>query len=297
MLFLLSVFTAAFALTAGLLSVRLKYALQLERRVNKVMADGQAAHPYGTFFHLSRTIMERISERALRFSPQRLIDRTERQLRSMGLRGSTALKKWLAVKLSWAVLTVIAMAVVVLITRSALSVLLAVIIVTLSLLLFRFMLKRRVLYFQQAIRKQLPNLLDMLTISVEAGLGFEQALERNSHHLPLELGREVRQILAEINLGKSRRDALRDAVARIGVEEFASFVNAVIQADRLGMGIANVLRVQATETRRRLGEKVKEQAMKAPIKILFPLVLFLFPALFIIILGPAMLRIASIFIK
>ncbi len=297
MLVFLNVFIAVFLLSAGVLSLRWKFAIQLEQRVKKMITNGRSAPSYGTFAPIMKMLINRISESAMRYSSVSLIKRTEQQIHAMGLRGKSVLKKWVAIKLSWAMVTGIVITITIVLMHNPMAVLFAVFIIILSLLFFRLMLNQRIRHFQQAIRKQLPSLLDMLTISVEAGLGFDQALERNSRHVSTELSREINHIMAEMNLGKSRREALRDAGLRVGVEEFSGFLNAVIQADRLGMGLANVLRVQASETRRKLSEKVKEQAMKAPIKILFPLVLFIFPSLFIIILGPAVIRIISIFIK
>ncbi len=288
---------AVFLLSIGILTHRFQFALQVERRVNKMVANSQIVQPYGTFIQMTRAIFVRISERAMRVSSQNFIKRTESQIRAMGLRGSIAVRKWVAIKLIWALFTGLSVVLALLMMHSTLSIMVGFAIILLSLLVFRMWIKQRIQHFAEQIRRQLPGFLDMVTISVEAGLGFDQAMERNSYHLQNELGREIRQVLAEMNLGKSRRDALRDAGSRVGVEEFIGFANAVIQADRLGMGLANVLRVQASEARRRMSEKVKEKAMKAPIKILFPLIIFLFPALFIIILGPAVIRIASLFIK
>ena len=288
---------AVFLLSIGILTYQFQFALQVERRVKKMVANGQTVQPYGTFIHMIKAIFVRISEHAMRVSSRNFIKRTEAQIRAMGLRGSVTVRKWVALKLIWAVVTGLFAILVVMMMHSALSIMMGLIIILLSLLVFRMWIKQRIQHFADQIRRQLPGFLDMLTISVEAGLGFDQAMERNSRHLQNELGREIRQVLAEMNLGKSRRDALRDAGSRVGVEEFRGFANAVIQADRLGMGLANVLRVQASEASRRMSEKVKEQAMKAPIKILFPLIIFLFPSLFIIILGPAVIRIASLFIK
>ncbi len=288
---------AVFLLSAGTLTYRFQFALQVERRVKKMVASGHGIQPYGTLLQMTRAIMFRISENAVKISSQNFIKRTESQIRAMGFRGNAEMRKWVAIKLIWAVVTGIVAFFVVMILHNMMSIMMGLGIILFSLLVFRMLIKQKVQHFTLQIRRQLPGFLDMLTISVEAGLGFDQALERNSRPMQNELGREIRLVLAEMNLGKSRRDALRDAGNRVGVEEFTGFASAVIQADRLGMGLANVLRIQASETRRRMSEKVKERAMKAPIKILFPLIIFLFPALFIIILGPAVIRIAALFIK
>lgn len=297
MIVALAIFISGFCFVFWLLSKRFRRALLIEQRVRIMKQSGTRGLQFENFKHLGSLLLQRVSERTMRMSPVSWVHRSEQQVRKMGERGSQALKRWLAIKLLWAFITVLVSLSLLLSLHSAFALMLALIVAVGSLLSFRWWMAGKIKKYQIAIRKQLPNLLDMLTISVEAGLGFDQALERNARSMDTELGRELRQILAEMSLGKSRRDALRDAGERVNVEEFQGFVSAIIQADRLGMGVAGVLRVQASEVRRKLGEKVKEQAMKAPIKILFPLVMFIFPALFIVILGPAVINIAAYFIK
>ena len=143
---------------------------------------------------------------------------------------------------------------------------------------------------QMEIRRQLPDVLDLLTVSVEAGLGFDAAIakvvEKMEGPFPQELGR----LLQEIKMGKPRREALKDLQDRIDVDSVNSFVSAVIQADQLGVSMGNVLRIQSKDIREKRRQEAQEQAQKAPIKIIFPVVLFIFPALFIVILGPAVLN-------
>jgi len=158
-----------------------------------------------------------------------------------------------------------------------------------------FWLSRRVQTRQGLVRKQLPSTLDLLTVSVEAGLGFDQAMSRVSQKLKGPLAREFERALREIQLGSQRSSALQGLASRTGVEDVQAFVSAVIQADKLGIGLAQVLRVQSAEVRRRRRMDAEERAMKAPVKMLFPLVLFVFPALFIIILGPAVLHMVQVF--
>ncbi|HHP50717.1 MAG TPA: type II secretion system F family protein [Moorella mulderi] len=143
---------------------------------------------------------------------------------------------------------------------------------------------------KRSVRRQLPNMIDLLAISVEAGMGFEGALSLVSEKMGSPLPREIRRALNEIRMGRPRAEALRDMARRLQVEEITSFVGAVNMAEELGTPMAQVLKIQSHEIRRRVRARAEEAARKAPIKMLFPLVIFIFPALFIIILGPALIR-------
>lgn len=140
---------------------------------------------------------------------------------------------------------------------------------------------------QRLLKEQLPDALDLLTIMVEAGLGFDAALARLVDKAQNELAQEFSLVLSEIRLGKSRREALGELGARTNVEDVSTFVTSLIQADQLGVSIARVLRVQSAQMRVKRRQRAEEAAHKAPIKMLFPLAFLIFPAMFIIILGPA----------
>jgi tight adherence protein C len=129
--------------------------------------------------------------------------------------------------------------------------------------------------------------LDLLTISVEAGLAFDSALQRVAEKWDNELSREFRRVLTDVRLGRSRREALRDMAQRTGVEDVQTFTAAIIQAEQLGVSIGKILRVQADQMRIRRRQRAEEAAQKAPIKMLFPMVFLIFPSLFVVILGPA----------
>ena len=144
---------------------------------------------------------------------------------------------------------------------------------------------------QKSIRQALPDALDLMSITVEAGLGFDAAMERVSREMGGPLGEELFRVVQEMRLGKSRSEALRDLGDRTTVDELRSFVLAMIQAEIFGISVSRVLHVQAGELRIKRRQAAEEQAQKLPVKIVFPLVLCIFPALFVILLGPAAISI------
>jgi tight adherence protein C len=145
------------------------------------------------------------------------------------------------------------------------------------------------------IRSALPDALDLLAVSVEAGLGFDAAITKITDHMNGPLSDEFALTLGEMRVGESRADALRKLEQRVAAPELSSFVRAIIQADQLGISLGRILRVQAADSRNKRQSTAEERAMKAPIKMLFPTVLFIFPAMFIVVLGPAIINILKLF--
>jgi len=145
------------------------------------------------------------------------------------------------------------------------------------------------------IKAQLPDALDLLAVSVEAGLGFDGAISKLTDHMDGPLTEEFGLTLNEIRIGETRQDALKKLSERCDTPEVSGFTRAIIQADQLGISLGRILRVQATDSRLRRQAAAEEKAMKAPIKMLFPTVMFIFPAMFLVILGPAFLNLSKIF--
>lgn len=148
---------------------------------------------------------------------------------------------------------------------------------------------------QHAIQLALPDSLDLMSITVEAGLGFDAAVERVAKRMGGPLGEELYRVVQEMRLGKSRSEALRDLGERTNVQELRSFVLAMVQADIFGIAIGQVLKVQAREMRIKRRQRAEEKAQKIPVKIVVPLIFCIFPALFIVILGPAVITIMDQF--
>jgi tight adherence protein C len=148
---------------------------------------------------------------------------------------------------------------------------------------------------QHSVRKAMPDALDLLTICVEAGLGFDAAMSKVSEKWENELSVALLRAIREIQLGKPRRDALRDMADRIDISEMTSFIAAVIQSEMLGVSLAKVLRIQSDQMRVKRRQRAEEDAHKAPIKMILPMVFLTFPSILIILLSPAAIQISQSF--
>jgi tight adherence protein C len=144
-------------------------------------------------------------------------------------------------------------------------------------------------------QRELPDVLDLLTVSLEAGLGFDSALGKLVSKKSGVLSDEFYRCLEEIRLGRTRREALLGLRERVALDEMRTLVSSILQAEKLGIGLVQVLRIQSSELRDRRKQRAEEAAMKAPIKMLFPLVLFVFPCLFIVLLGPVLIQFMDTF--
>jgi tight adherence protein C len=149
---------------------------------------------------------------------------------------------------------------------------------------------------QGAMRKALPDTMDLLTISVEAGLGFDAALSQVVHNVPGPLSEELSRMLQEVQLGVSRAEAFRHLGKRSNIDEMNAFVLAMVQADVFGVSISKVLRAQAKELRTKRRQYAERIAMQIPVKILFPMIFCVMPALFVVVVGPGAIRIAQNFV-
>src|SRR5689334_20645522 len=148
---------------------------------------------------------------------------------------------------------------------------------------------------KEKIRSDLPDALDLLAVSVEAGLGFDASLAKLGEYMEGPLADEFALTLSEMRIGESRSEALKRMSDRVDAPELSAFTRAIIQADQLGTTLGRILRVQAADARLRRQAAAEEKAMKAPIKMLFPTVLFIFPAIFLVILGPAFMNLEKVF--
>jgi len=248
-----------------------------------------------------RPLVARLSRIGARLSNASSADTAERRLAMAGNPGDLRVTDWVGVKLLAGIIMGVVMLLLlgVLLLRGSWTdplalierLLTGVLGFAIGYLLPEFWLGNRIKARQKVILKMIPDTLDLLTISVRAGLGFDAALAKVVEKLPGPLTDEFRRALAEVRVGKSRREALRDMIPRTQVAPLSNFIGAIIQAEQLGVSIAKVLQVQSEQLRIERRQRAEEMAAKAPIKMLFPLVGCIFPSLFIVILGPAMISI------
>src|ERR1035437_5699772 len=240
-----------------------------------------------------RPLVARLSRMGSRLGGASSTDQAETRLAMAGNPGDLRVTDWMGVKL----LVGIAVGAIMFLVFGLLAlgivsgIVFGVVGVGIGYLLPEFWLGGRIKSRQKIILKMIPDTLDLLTISVRAGLGFDAALAKVVEKLPGPLTDEFRRALAEVRVGKARRDALRDMVPRTNVAPLSNFIGAIIQAETLGVSISKVLQVQSEQLRIERRQRAEEMAAKAPIKMLFPLVGCIFPALFIVILGPALISI------
>ena len=248
-----------------------------------------------------RPLMARMSGRASRMASTSFTQQTEKRLALAGNPGDLRVADWMGIKTLGAI---IGGGLFVLLFLWPLGIEIGPLVFPLNLIwipvgaylgyaLPEFWLGGRIRKRQKLILLQIPDALDLLTISVRAGLGFDGALGKVVEKLHGPLTDEFRRALAEIRVGKPRRDALRDIVPRTEVTALTNFIGAIIQAEQLGVSISKVLQVQSEQLRIERRQRAEEMAAKAPIKMLFPLVGCIFPSLFIVILGPAIILIIT----
>jgi len=232
-----------------------------------------------------------------RFTPQGYLDQVKAKLVSAGRGDQDSVDRFLAIRVVTAVLAPIAayLAFVYSPVGGLGRLMLTVVVGAVFLIGPDSILDRKVQDRQYEIRRKLPDVMDLLVISVEAGLGFEQALDRTVASVPGPLTEEFSRMLGEVRAGSTRADALRAMDVRTDVPEIRSFVLAILQADTFGVSIGRVLRAQADEMRIKRRQLAQERAAKAPVKMLVPMVFCIFPALFVVVLGPAAMNIADAF--
>jgi tight adherence protein C len=240
-----------------------------------------------------KPLAQRLSTFVARLTSSSFTDRTEKRLALAGNPGDLRVADWLGIK---AIAAAVGAGILFLLFGILGGQLLqgfamAAVGLLAGYIIPEFWLGGRVRARQKAILLQIPDALDLLTISVRAGLGFDAALGKVVEKMKGPLVDEFRRALAEVRVGKARRDALRDIMPRTEVVPLSNFIGAIIQAEQLGVSISKVLQVQSEQLRIERRQRAEEMAAKAPIKMLFPLVGCIFPSLFIVILGPAIILI------
>jgi tight adherence protein C len=238
-------------------------------------------------------IMRRMGDLSSRFTPQHVIEQTRVRLEMAGNPGRMDASTFIFLHFVSAVLFGGVIFLLSLFAKSyslPIKLLLVLVFLILGYFFPDLWIKSRINSRQKQVRKAMPDALDLLTICVEAGLGFDAAMSKVNEKWDNELSLAFGRVIREIQLGKLRREALRDMSERLGLPEMTSFVAAVIQSETLGVSMAKVLRIQSDQMRMKRRQHAEEEAHKAPIKMIFPMGLLIFPSLMIVLLTPAAFR-------
>jgi tight adherence protein C len=239
-------------------------------------------------------IMQGIGRFALRFTPTGWVGRAQQKLVLAGWAERMDGNTWAAIRIIAMVVSVVLLFIVIpLLDSTVMRLGVSGLILFLGFFGPEASLNRAIDGRRKEMEKTLPDIIDLLVISVEAGLGFEAAMGRVVQNVPGELSREFSRTLQETRVGVSRHDALRAMSERTDVDDLNSFILSLVQADQFGVSIARVLRVQADEMRVRRRQRIQEKAFAAPVKMIFPMLFCIFPSIFIVILGPAAINISN----
>ena len=244
-------------------------------------------------------LLQRIGDISSSFTPQKVLEDTTRKLEIAGNPGRIDAATFLASRFIVALFFGGILLMVGLFSPNrwplAQTFLIVLVFTLLGFFFPQLWLQSRINSRQREIRKAMPDALDLLTICVEAGLGFEAAMSKVSEKWENQLSLALLRTIREIQLGKARRDAMRDMADRVGIPEMTSFVAAIIQSEILGVSLAKVLRIQSDQMRVRRRQRAEEQAHQAPVKMILPLAFLIFPSIFIILLTPAGIQLSRSF--
>ena len=256
----------------------------------KSLEEYELGQPF--FERTLRPLVKRLSKVGRRGDQGGLIARTDAKLEKAGYPGGLRGADWMGVKILVAIVFAILFFLLFsLLAGPAGGLFFGLIGLPIGFMAPEFWLGRRIRSRGWQMVLDLPDALDLLTISVEAGLGFDAALAKVVEKMDGPLSNEFRQALAEVRMGRTRREALRDVATRADAQPISNFIGAIIQAEQLGVPIAKVLQIQSQQLRIERRQRAEEAAAKAPVKMLFPMVGCIFPTIFIVILGPAVVTV------
>lgn len=273
---------------------------RLERIKNQVVQNSvevEMSRPFSE--RVLRPIMENIGKGLLRLAPNEMINNFERKIIMAGKPKDWGVKNWLGFQ---AFMT-IGVPVIILIVFIQMHldyknlIFMTFATASIGMLYPNMTLNSRIRKRQAEIMKTLPDIMDLLTVSVEAGLTFDSALSKVVEKMSGSLSKEFGIVLQELKVGKSKKESMFEMADRLGVQDLRSFVGAVVQADQLGVSLGRVLRIQSEQIRQNRKQRIQEKAMKAPIKMLIPMIIFIFPSIFIVLLGPVVINLLKVFAK
>lgn len=270
---------------------------RLERIRTERGAEADEVYSRSFSDRVIKPALDGIGRTLMRMAPAELVGTLEKKIVMAGRPYGLSARTWFGIQTIFTIVMPIGLFILLLQARAdmARGFLLILAVAGIGLLLPNLILNGKIRDRQKSILKTMPDVMDLLTVSVEAGLGFDAALSKVVEKMPGTLSVEFGVLLSEIKVGKARKDAMYQMADRIGVQDFRSFISAVIQADQLGVSLGRVLRIQSEQIRLNRRQRIQEKAMKAPIKMLIPMVVFIFPAIFIVLLGPTAINLMKMF--
>lgn len=296
----IGVFTTIVCTLFWILNVFCRERIEIQQRIKKfvVSTDKQSTLIEGTLYErLFQPMLGGFNGFIGRVTPKHYVQQLDKALREAGSPMKLNANSCITMQIGAVIIEVIgvisiwiAFAVPVLKVMMMLAALIGLTYIFPGLYLKQLIQKR-----QHEIEKSLPDAIDLLTVSIEAGLSFDGAMSKLTEKMSGVLVSEFSIALKEMKMGISKRDALKSMIVRMPVANLITFVGAIIQADQLGVSIGNVLRIQSNIMRQKRRQKASELAMKAPIKMLFPMVFFILPTIFIVLLGPVLIKIMEAF--
>jgi tight adherence protein C len=268
------------------------------KQVKNIDIDDRSDIEKGSFSQRAlMPIYQRISQFIMKATPGRKTSILKKKLEKAGLLKNKTPENWIYIRIMITLIFSISFGFLSYTIEADFlkSLLITILIVLLISTFFNFYISKKINIRKKMIVRELPYTLDLITVSVEAGLSFDGAMARVIANISGELCDEFAKTLKEIRMGIQRKVALKNMSERCEVKELSMLLTSLIQADDLGVGLSNVLRIESAGLREHRKQVARESAMKAPIKMLFPLIFFIFPSIFIIILGPAFIKISKMF--
>lgn len=299
----LIIFLCIFIISYLILGSILDKKISIEKRIQKIKDNDELNNDnVEKSFFSERALLpfyKILSNFFIRLTPDHKFEVFSKRLERAGLIKNDEAKKWIFKKnmLSIVLSSFIALLAYSIKPSLYTSALLLVLFIVFINIAFNFYISRKIEIRKKNILKDLPFTMDLITVSIEAGLSFDGAMARVISNISGELCDEFSKSLKEIRMGIDRKVALKNLSQRCDVKELSIIVTSIVQADELGVSLGRVLRIEAGNLRDHRKQVAREKAMKAPIKMLFPLILFIFPSVFVIILGPAVIKIMDVFLK
>lgn len=299
--------TLFFFITVGcvtflIMNVFFKDKIIINDRMKKFITanDKQLGGLEGSLYErLLQPMVESINGYIGRVTPKQYVIELDNRLKEAGNPGGMDAGRWIMMQAGAIIIEVIGIiSLWIAFQTPALKIMIAMaVLVALTYILPKLYLRQTIQNRQKEIEKSLPDVIDLLTVSIEAGLSFDGAMAKLVEKMSGVLVSEFAVALKEMRMGVSKRDALKSMIERVPAANLITFVGAILQADQLGVSIGNVLRIQSTIMRQKRRQRASELAMKAPIKMLFPMVFFIMPTIFIVLLGPVVLKVMEAFSK